>query len=140
PGRGETPLDELSFEAWIKQYKPAENHFNRTVSYYERGLWAGMALDLELRLRTGGARGLPEMFRILWDDFGRSGHPSGAAAGRAAAARAAAGAGKKTGRTPRARPAWVDAFFDRYIRGTDELPLPALWKRVGLVLRARPEW
>jgi predicted metalloprotease with PDZ domain len=22
PGRNETPLDELSYEAWIKQYKP----------------------------------------------------------------------------------------------------------------------
>ena len=79
PGRNETPLDELSFEAWIKQYKPSENFINRAVSYYEKGLWAGMALDLELRLATGGRRGLPEMFRRLWDRFGAArarGRPS----------------------------------------------------------------
>src|SRR5262245_7208685 len=36
PGRNETPLDELSFEAWIKQYKPSESSINRAVSYYEK--------------------------------------------------------------------------------------------------------
>jgi predicted metalloprotease with PDZ domain len=46
PGRNETPLSELSFEAWIKQYKPADNHFNSAVSYYEKGLWVGMAAQL----------------------------------------------------------------------------------------------
>jgi predicted metalloprotease with PDZ domain len=126
PGRNETPLDELSFEAWIKQYKPAENHFNRAVSYYEKGLWAGMALDLELRLRTAGARGLPEMFRVLWDRFGSQGHPINEADVRRAAA---AVAGAPMGR-----------FFDRYIHGLDELPLPALWRRAGLRVRARPAW
>ena len=49
---------------------------NRAVSYYEKGLWDGMALDLELRLASGGARGLPELFRLLWDDFGRAERPS----------------------------------------------------------------
>ena len=62
PGRNETPLYELSFEAWIKLYKPADNHANRAVSYYEKGMWAGMALDLMLRERTGGPAGLPELF------------------------------------------------------------------------------
>ena len=75
PGRNETPLDELSFEAWIKQYKPSENFVNRAVSYYEKGFWTGMALDLELRLATAGRRGLPEMFRWIWERFGRAGVP-----------------------------------------------------------------
>jgi predicted metalloprotease with PDZ domain len=126
PGRAETPLDELSFEAWIKQYKPAENHYNRAVSYYERGFWAGMALDLTLRLRTGGARGLPELFRRLWDDLGHGARPVDEADVRAAAA-AVAGAP-------------MDAFFDRYVHATDELPLPALWRRAGLRVRERAEW
>ena len=126
PGRNETPLDELSFEAWIKQYKPAENHVNRTVSYYEKGLWAGMALDLELRLRTGGARGLPELFRRLWNQIRRRERPISEADVRAAAAALA-----------RAR---MDAFFDRYIHGNEELPLPALWRRAGLRVRERAAW
>jgi predicted metalloprotease with PDZ domain len=126
PGRNETPLDELSFEAWIKQYKPSENFVNRAVSYYEKGFWTGMALDLELRLATAGRRGLPEMFRWIWERFGRAGVPVDEQTVRDAAA---AMAGRK-----------LDRFFDRYVRGTDELPLPALWRRAGLKVAARAEW
>src|SRR5678810_53054 len=119
PGRNETPLDELSFEAWIKQYKPSENFINRAVSYYEKGLWTGMALDLELRVATAGRRGLPEMFRWIWDRFGRAGRPVDEGTVRDAAAAMAANRR-------------LDRFFDRYVRGIDELPLPALWRRAGL--------
>jgi predicted metalloprotease with PDZ domain len=126
PGRNETPLDELSFEAWIKQYKPSENHVNRAVSYYERGFWAGMALDIELRVATAGRRGLPEMFRRIWERFGRRGRPVDEADVRDAAA---AIGGRR-----------FDRFFDRFIRGTDELDLPALWRRAGLTAAARAEW
>ena len=124
PGRNETPLAELSFEAWIKLYKPAENHVNRSVSYYEKGLWAGMALDLLLRRRTNGRRGLPELFARLWTGFGRHGRPITEADVRNAAAQVA--------RAP------MDDFFDRYIHGTDELPLPALLRTAGLARRRAP--
>jgi predicted metalloprotease with PDZ domain len=126
PGRGETSIDELSFEAWIKQYKPAENHVNRAVSYYERGLWTGMALDLVLRLCTDGSSGLPELFRRLWDGLGRKAGAVSEADVRAAAASLAG--------SP------VDDFFERYIHGTDDLPLPDLWRRAGLRVRERADW
>ncbi|HTA21199.1 MAG TPA: PDZ domain-containing protein, partial [Polyangia bacterium] len=132
PGRNETPLSELSFEAWIKMYKPAENHVNRAVSYYEKGLWVGMALDLTLRLHTRGARGLPEMFRVLWEDLdGGARHVSEADV--RAAARKVAGGGAKVARE-------LDAFFDRYVNGTAELDLVGLWRRAGLVVRETAEW
>ena len=126
PGRNETPLDELSFEAWIKLYKPAENHVNRTVSYYEKGLWAGMALDLALRGKSRGRRGLPELFARLWNAFGRHDRPITERDIRNAAAQVA--------RVP------MDAFFRRYIHGTDELPLPALLRSAGLTVSERSEW
>ena len=134
PGRNETPLSELSFEAWIKLYKPAENHVNRAVSYYEKGLWVGMALDLTLRLRTGGRRGLPELFRVLWEDLdGGALYVSEAAVRAAARKLVGALAGSGAARE-------LDAFFDRYVAGTDELPLPALWRRAGLGVREQAEW
>jgi predicted metalloprotease with PDZ domain len=126
PGRGETPLAELSFEAWIKLYKPAENHVNRTVSYYEKGLWAGMVLDLLLRGSTGGRRGLPELFARLWTTFGRRDRPIGEDDVRRAAAQVG-------GRS-------MDDFFRRYIHGTDELPLLRLLRTAGLAVAERPEW
>jgi predicted metalloprotease with PDZ domain len=126
PGRGETPLAELSFEAWIKLYKPAENHFNNTVSYYEKGLWVGMALDLELRLATAGRRGLPELFRWLWDRAGRK-EANVTEADVRAAARDIAGRS-------------LDRFFDTYVHGTAELPLPTLWRRAGVKVAFAPLW
>lgn len=126
PGRRETPLSELSFEAWIKLYKPADNHFNRAVSYYEKGLWVGMALDLELRLATGGKKGLPELFRHLWDGGGRKERAVTEADVRASA-RALAGRS-------------LDRFFDKFIHGTDELPLPALLRRAALNVTLVPPW
>jgi predicted metalloprotease with PDZ domain len=126
PGRNVTPLDELSFEAWIKLYKPAENHVNDTVSYYEKGLWAGLVLDLKLRVRSGGARGLPDVFRRLWDRFGARDRPIDEADVRAATA-AVAGAP-------------MDDFFARYIHGLDELPVLPLLRKAGLIARERAEW
>jgi predicted metalloprotease with PDZ domain len=126
PGRNETALSELSFEAWIKQYKPAESFVNRAVSYYEKGFWTGMALDLSLRLANGGARGLPEMFRRLWDDFNRVRRPISEADVRAAAAEIA---GRR-----------MDRFFDRFVHATPEIPLPALLRRAGVAVRSRAEW
>jgi predicted metalloprotease with PDZ domain len=126
PGRNQSSLEDLSFEAWIKQYKPSENFTNRAVSYYEKGFWTALALDLTLRLANGGRRGLPEMMRRLWDRFGARDRPITDPDVRAAAA---AIAGKK-----------IDRFFDRYVRGKDELALPALLRRAGLAIEARADW
>jgi len=126
PGRLETPLHELSFEAWIKLYKPAENHFNNTVSYYEKGLWVAMALDLELRRATRGRRGLPELFRWLWERAQRR-EATVTEADVRAAARAVGGRS-------------FDGFFERHVHGTDDVPLPALWRRAGLAVSLAPPW
>jgi predicted metalloprotease with PDZ domain len=126
PGRNESSLEDLSFDAWVKQYKPSENFINRAASYYEKGFWTAMALDIELRVASGGKAGLTEMFRILWDRFGRAERPIADADVRAAAA---AIAGKP-----------MNAYFDRYVRGTAELRLPEFLQRAGVAVEARPEW
>ena len=126
PGRNETPLAQLSYEAWIKQYKPSENFINRAVSYYEKGLWTGMALDLELRLATAGQRGLPEMFRWIWDRFSAVGWAITENDVTAAATKVA---GRSFG--------W---FFDRHIDNSGRLNMPALWRRAGLKVGVRARW
>lgn len=126
PGRNVTPLSELSFEAWIKLYKPADNHTNRTVSYYEKGKWAGLVLELLLREATAGRRGVADLFKRLWRDFGKTGAGLGSAEVRAAA-EAVAGHGLRS-------------YFERFIDGTDELPVPALLRRAGVEVTRRPAW
>lgn len=131
PGRNHTPIASLSRDAWIKGYKPAANHGETTISYYEKGNLIGVCLDLSLRLRgqangTGGS--LDGLFRRLWalrdpstgtiaitlDDI-------------VAAASAEAGEDMR----------W---FFDRYVLGTNELPLPELLEQAKFEVEiATPE-
>jgi predicted metalloprotease with PDZ domain len=126
PGRNVTPLSDLSFEAWIKLYKPAENHANRTVSYYEKGRWAALVLEILLREATQGRRGLEQLFRRLWSQFGRRGVGLREDDLEAAVADIA---GKP-----------LSSYFSRYIRGTVELPVPALLRRAGLQVKREVPW
>ncbi|KIG13324.1 hypothetical protein DB30_00326 [Enhygromyxa salina] len=125
PGRNHTPIASLSREAWIKAYKPEANHSETTISYYEKGNLIGVCLDLSLRLRaranhtTGSLDGL---FRRLW----ALRDPVSGSVGIdindiVAAASAEAGEDMR----------W---FFDRYVYGTEELPLPALLEQAGFVV------
>lgn len=120
PGRNVSSLAELSFEAWIKLYKPAENHVNRTVSYYEKGKWAALVLDLMMRERSAGRVGVAELFQELWRQFGA----------------------RDVGITETDLEACVEglvgvslsAFFRRYIEGREELPVPRLVRAAGVVV------
>ena len=123
PGRNITPLSELSLEAWIKQYKPADNHTNRAVSYYEKGKWAGLLLDLALRQATQGRRGLPHVFRRLWQSHGRR--------GRSITVRDIRAAAESVGR------GFLGWYFSRFIDGTAELPVPTWLRRAGIAAQAR---
>jgi predicted metalloprotease with PDZ domain len=118
PGRNVTPLSELSYEAWIKQYKPAENHQNRVVSYYDKGRWAALVLDLLLRQATGGRRGLADLFGRLWRSFGAKGRAIDAAIIQR---EAEAMAGRSLG-----------SYFRRFIDGTAELPVPDVLRGAGV--------
>jgi predicted metalloprotease with PDZ domain len=122
PGRNVSPLSQLSYEAWIKQYKPAENHANRMVSYYDKGRWTGLVLDLQMRLWTGGRRGLPDLFKRLWQRYGAKDRGIDASIIRAEAE-------ALTGHS-------LASYFSRFIDGTAELPVPALLRKVGVAVAA----
>jgi predicted metalloprotease with PDZ domain len=75
PGRMRQSLEESSFDAWIKLYKPDESNANTTVSYYLKGGLVMFGLDLHIRRRTNGARSLDDVLRALWTQFGAKGVP-----------------------------------------------------------------
>ncbi len=126
PGRNVTPLSELSFEAWTKLYKPADNHINRTVSYYEKGKWAALVLELMLREATRGRRGVVDLFVLLWRDFGQLGRGIGEEDIESAVASLAG------------RP--LSEYFASYIRGTEELPVTELLPTAGVTVTEEPLW
>ena len=125
PGRRRQSLEEASFDAWIKLYRPDENTVNSTVSYYLKGSIVALLLDLEIRRRTEGARCLDDAMRALWRTYGQQGrgYPDAAVQGIVEEA---------TGLS-------LDDFFARAVRGHDELDLDGPLASVGLGVRPRGE-
>lgn len=116
PGRAVQSLADASFEAWTKYYQPDENTPNAAVSYYVKGGLVAAGLDLQLRLHSRCT--LDDVMRELWKRYGRhgSGVPEG---GLEAVAQARSGLDLRD-------------FFERYVRGTAELPLAAWLAEFGV--------
>ena len=70
PGRLRQSLEEASFDAWIKFYRPDENSANSSISYYLKGGIVAMLLDLAIRTRSEGVRSLDDVMRLLWRRHG----------------------------------------------------------------------
>ena len=117
PGAAKMSLEEASLTAWVKYYRPDENSPNSAVSYYQKGELVALALDLALR-RAGGS--LAALVRTLVERHGVGGLPEDGVE-----AAVAERLGKDAAR----------AFFDRHVRGTEELELDL--DLVGLALRRR---
>ena len=93
PGTKLQSTAEASFDAWIKYYRADENAANSQFSYYLRGSFVALALDLTLRADQRAAdateraadateraadaadesRSLDDVMRGLWRDFGKTG-------------------------------------------------------------------
>jgi predicted metalloprotease with PDZ domain len=70
PGRLVHALEDASYDAWIKLYRPDENSQNSSVSYYRKGELVCALLDLEIRGRTGGRATLDDVLAHLWREYG----------------------------------------------------------------------
>jgi predicted metalloprotease with PDZ domain len=66
PGRLAQPLDEASFDAWIKYYRKDENTANTAVSYYTKGAIVSFLLDTKIRQATGGRKSLDDALRLAY--------------------------------------------------------------------------
>jgi predicted metalloprotease with PDZ domain len=120
PGRLEMSLEEASFDAWIKYYRPDENSINSSVSYYDKGAIVGLLLDLEIRRRSAGAKSLDDVMRHLYAEFfKRQRNYSPEDFQRAAELMAGSS---------------LEEFFSRSVRGREELDYDATLAGVGLRL------
>jgi predicted metalloprotease with PDZ domain len=123
PGRFKQSLEESSFDAWIKLYRPDENSVNSTVSYYLKGGIVALCLDLEIRRRTVGRRSLDDVLRHLWRDHGR--RDVGFDETRFQA------------EVERAVELDLGAFFERAVRGREDPDLAGALAAAGLALKAQ---
>lgn len=69
PGRLVQPMDEASFDAWIKFYRRDENTPNSGVSYYTKGEVVAFLLDARIRRATAGQRSLDDALRLAYRRF-----------------------------------------------------------------------
>lgn len=123
PGRAVQSLEDASFDAWIKLYRPDEHTVNSTVSYYLKGSLMTWLLDLWLRAKTDGARSLDDVMRALWAHYQATGegYDEGSFGGWIAQATD----------VPREE---VEAFLEVYMRLPGPVDFDAPLARVGLAL------
>lgn len=117
-GRLKQTLEEASFDAWIKYYRPDENASNALLSYYTQGSLAALVLDLTIRQRSQGQKSLDDVMRVLYRDFGKTGRGVSAAEWERVAA-------EVTGLD-------LTALFDQLLRQLDAIPVDDVWAAFGV--------
>lgn len=120
PGRFKQSAEEASFDSWIKHYRPDENSPNTAMSYYTKGEILGMLLDLEIRSRSGGAKSLDDVMRLLLENHGLP-KPGFTDAELKATMEKVAGGD-------------LSDFWRRYISGHDEIDFQSWLGKAGLQL------
>ena len=123
PGRNRISLEESSIITWVDHYQPFEETPNQSVSYYLKGDLVSMCLDLEIRDRSAGKASLETVLRMLWQEYGKVG----------------VGLGEEELLPVANRATGLDltTFFDRHVRGREELDLASFARRAALELAPR---
>ena len=123
-GRLRQTIEASSFDAWTHFYRQDANSSNALVSYYTKGSLVALALDLTLRKESKGKCTQDDVMREVWSQYGESseGMPE---RGLETIAREVSGLE-------------LADFFERFVRGTIDLPLQGLLREVGVDLRMRP--
>jgi len=125
PGRLRQSLADSSFDAWTKFYKPDANTPNAVVSYYSKGALVALLLDLTIREASDQQRSLDDLMRALWQRHGMDQDEGVTSDGFEALASEIADID-------------LQPFFERWVRGTDELELVTpLRELAGVELQLR---
>ncbi|MDQ3750619.1 MAG: PDZ domain-containing protein [Acidobacteriota bacterium] len=120
PGRFETSLENASFDAWIKYYRPDENAVNNQISYYDKGEIVNFLLDIEIRKASNGAKSLDDVMRYLYAEFAKKNKNYTPEDFQKIAETTA---GKS-----------LDDFFNKYVRGREEIDYNSILNGIGLQL------
>jgi predicted metalloprotease with PDZ domain len=124
-GRTKQSVADSSFDAWSKYYRQDENAPNAIISYYTKGSLIALAFDLTIRAKTGGDKSLDDVMRALWKRYGRDFYPS---VGRGVTEAEVEALFEEVSGVK------LKQLFDRYVRGTEDLPLAKLYAPFGVKL------
>jgi predicted metalloprotease with PDZ domain len=124
PGRFEQSIEDASFDAWIKYYRPDENAVNNQISYYDKGEIVAMMLDITIRTGSGGAKSLDDVMRYLYNERFKKGTSYTPQDVQKVSEMMA---GKS-----------LDDFFSKYVRGTAEIDYDSIVSGIGLTMKITP--
>ncbi len=127
PGRRHQPLEESSWDAWTKLYRPGEDSLNSGISYYLKGAVVCLALDLAMLHRSKGEVGTDQLLALLWERYAKKGLPFPEEGTIEALAAELVGGGGEWAR-----------WWDHHIRGSAEVELAEALDHVGLDLVRGP--
>ncbi len=125
PGRNVQSVEQSSFDAWIKLYRPDENSANSSISYYLKGSLVCLLLDMAIRDHTANIYSFDDVLRLLSTRYPIEGPGIPEDGAVLAAIEEVVGAQNGVFRD----------FFARYITGTAELDYAGALATVGLELR-----
>jgi predicted metalloprotease with PDZ domain len=66
PGKNYHSLEQSSFNAWVKLYRPDENSKNSSISYYLKG---GLVFTVLHGLLLEKGKSINDVLKALWDDY-----------------------------------------------------------------------
>ena len=124
-GRKVQPLGESSYDAWIKLYRRNAYSDNNQISYYLKGQFVSLLIDLIIRAKHENRRSLDDVMRLMWERFGEKEVGFSETQLRATIAEVA-----ETN---------LDDFFNTAIETTEELPFADCLEPFGLYLKTVAE-
>lgn len=121
-GRNKQSVAESSFDTWTRFYQQDESASNNIVSYYAKGSLIALGLDFTIRNATNNKKSLDDVMRLLWTEYGKKsiGVPE-----KMIETIASNISGKN-----------LQGFFDKYLYGTEDLPLQDYLNTVGITLNS----
>lgn len=125
PGHYVQSAADASFNAWIHLYRSDESTYNYRTDYYSKGEIIGNLLELEIANRTGGAKGVDDVMRLIWARTRDDGAAFDAIDIRAVCEEVAGGS--------------FEEFFDKYIFGVDSIPFEDFFRMAGYELAVDEE-
>jgi len=113
--------EQSSLDAWLERY-PLYNQQAYSVSYYAKGQMLGDLLDILIRDRTGNAKSLDDVLRLMNTNFAKQGKTYRDSLDVQLTSEAVAGSS-------------FEEFFRKYVAGTDTFPYQQILALAGLTLR-----
>ncbi|GAB4251033.1 MAG: PDZ domain-containing protein [Vicingaceae bacterium] len=125
PGNKIQPVAMASFDAWIKAYRPNENSYNSTISYYPKGHMLACLLDLEIIHATNYQKKLDDLLQYLYKEYYKKQNRGFTSAEFKKAVETIVGKN-------------MDEFFDNYVYDTKTPDYKKYFGYVGIEVKTNP--